>query len=154
MRRPRFVDDLHAKMVPREGLQDPVPVRRISVTDSHPDVFRRERADRLADVERDGFRARGDPRVDDLAVSDDRDAGLAAGSTPIRSSSQSDLPRRSWRAFAMDESMSSTGTTFRRWTRLASEGDVKIAPTASGTRRANDKLVNGRSRAFSAATRS
>jgi len=95
MRRPRFVDDLHAKMVPREGLQDPVPVRRISVTDSHPDVFRRERADRLADVERDGFRARGDPRVDDLAIPDDRDAGLAAGVDADSELLPVDLPRRS-----------------------------------------------------------
>src|SRR5438445_95143 len=80
--------------------------------------------------------------------------GSRPGSTPIRSSSHSDFPRRSWSAWPMDESMSSTGTTRPRRIRWASAGDVSTTPTVSGIRRANERLANGTSRAFSAATRS
>jgi hypothetical protein len=80
--------------------------------------------------------------------------GSRPGSMPTSNSLQNDFPLRTWIAFAMDESMSSTGTTCRDRTRSASLGEVKTAPTVSGMRRANERLTNGRSRAFNAATRS
>jgi len=78
MGRPRLVDDLDAEVVPRQGVQDPVAVRGIPVADPDPDLCRGERPNRLADVERDGFGARGDPRVDHLSIPNDGDARLPA----------------------------------------------------------------------------
>src|SRR2546425_75054 len=74
---PRLVDDLDAKAVPRERVQDSVAVRRVAMPNPHADILRGERSNRLPHVERDRLGARGDPRIDDLAVPDDRDPGLS-----------------------------------------------------------------------------